>query len=123
MFVLVLCIDTVLIAECSETEQGLVIVTLVWRHNLSSRLGSQVVVSALHLMSNVCYIGVRKQFHLGGGRQRNIPCDAAICVACMNINKVSRENIGRALATPWFLRLCVIVLAPSGPPQATATHA
>ena len=59
--------DTVLIAKCSETEQGLVIVTLVWRHNLSSRLGSLVVVSALHLMSNVCYIGVRKQFHFGGG--------------------------------------------------------
>ena len=31
----------------------------------------------------------RKQFHFGGAK-RNIHCNAAICAARMNINKVSR---------------------------------
>ena len=38
----------------------------------------------------------RKQFHFGGSK-RNIQCDAVICTACMNINKVSRVNYWGAM--------------------------
>ena len=54
-----------------------------------------------------CRHRCRKHFHFGGGGgggERNIQCDAAICAACMNINKVSRvkywEGPGPPLSSP-----------------------
>ena len=49
----------------------------------------------------------RKQFHFWGA-ERNIHCDAAICAAHMNINKVSRVKYCGDPAPPrppWFLCL------------------
>ena len=51
----------------------------------------------------------RKQFHFGGA-ERNTHCDAAICAARININKVSRVKYCGGPAPP----------PPPGPPGSYA---
>ena len=48
-----------------------------------------------------CRHRCRKHFHFFGGGQRNIQCDAEICAACMNINKVSKVKYWEGPGPPF----------------------